>query len=596
MSYWHYSHNHKRTGPVSEAELLEKISAGEIKAGTLVWTKGMKSWQPVEIHFSQALADTHTPPEAEDHNKDDAPPSSPPSPPSPPPVSHPHAPVVSIWPKLKALRISAVLMLICFAGFFGLNTHLGSDNFALNGVIWLGALLIACLSGGFFLYRLWNAGTLMYQDSDGLQGGGLKLTTLLLGLVLGAFAVSFLAQAPLFFRINKVRQAYDHYNMDVDVVGNSILIEGTIGPSFAAKLEDYLDLYAGITVIQINSVGGLVDQALKAAAIIEEHPQLTVVARQTCNSACLVILMAAEHRMADWDMGFGFHAVSSITTLPQAYDEVSILGDDADAYLIKRGVPLNILENSFSSGHNDLTMVPAIVLKEAGAITQLLDGTLPVSVPTAKWRATEDSLKPFEEKMDYSFSPVLETIRQTSPDIVSRHADTLYTSFKSGDERHIQATVRAMINDLLPRAIHAAEADALYAYTDSNIRQVAHLKNLEQWDACYNYVNGQLHDELDILSRSELQKEFDLLSALIRSAANKGWTPQPIPSWVQAKSEKLIEDTLMGMIAQGYDIRTLDSDAQASCIFTHDLVSAILDQGEQQAAPMLRWINKLGSQ
>ncbi|MBS0198479.1 MAG: RDD family protein [Planctomycetes bacterium] len=47
-SMWYFVFAGQRQGPVPEAKIRELINAGQVKAGTLVWTEGMAEWLPVE--------------------------------------------------------------------------------------------------------------------------------------------------------------------------------------------------------------------------------------------------------------------------------------------------------------------------------------------------------------------------------------------------------------------------------------------------------------------------------------------------------------------------------------------------------------------
>lgn len=44
---WYYSKNGSQLGPISEGELRNKISTGDIYQTDLVWREGMKDWLPV---------------------------------------------------------------------------------------------------------------------------------------------------------------------------------------------------------------------------------------------------------------------------------------------------------------------------------------------------------------------------------------------------------------------------------------------------------------------------------------------------------------------------------------------------------------------
>lgn len=43
---WYYSKNGTQLGPVTEQELSEKVSGGEVSASDLIWKEGMPDWKP----------------------------------------------------------------------------------------------------------------------------------------------------------------------------------------------------------------------------------------------------------------------------------------------------------------------------------------------------------------------------------------------------------------------------------------------------------------------------------------------------------------------------------------------------------------------
>src|SRR5712691_10015909 len=57
MDKWHISKNQAIEGPITEESLITRIRKGEFKKGSLVWKKGMKTWEPIEIHFANQIAE-----------------------------------------------------------------------------------------------------------------------------------------------------------------------------------------------------------------------------------------------------------------------------------------------------------------------------------------------------------------------------------------------------------------------------------------------------------------------------------------------------------------------------------------------------------
>ncbi len=240
-------------------------------------------------------------------------------------------------------------------------------GYTLDLLIWSVTLTLAVLVGGYLIYLLWQeAGRLQTKRSR--AGKGIKLLSLISGIVIMAFSVMLVVQAPLLFRIKMERMSYDDFTMTPDLFGEVLYIDGLIGPSFAGRLKNALKENPEIREIHITSFGGLVDQALEAASLIEDRPGLTVIARNLCDSACIIVLMAADNRIADRDMMLGFHRPVPIIDIPESLIKFSGMRSKADDYLVSRGVPQEIIDHRDASGKNALKMIPATSLAELGVI------------------------------------------------------------------------------------------------------------------------------------------------------------------------------------------------------------------------------------
>ncbi|BAU90785.1 hypothetical protein MPPM_2180 [Methylorubrum populi] len=158
-----------------------------------------------------------------------------------------------------------------------------------------------------------------------------------------------------------------------------IVIDGDVGFGFEKAVLGALASFPDPVRIEINSGGGLVTEALGVAAVLEKRPGATVIARQTCESACTLVLMAGTHRLADRDMRIGFHALSivdaeekrgSLFGFNLALAVADRLGDD---FLKRRGVPPEIIAEANRRGHEGMYEVDSETLLERGALTGLVD-------------------------------------------------------------------------------------------------------------------------------------------------------------------------------------------------------------------------------
>jgi hypothetical protein len=599
MDNWHVSKNQTTEGPITEENLINRIRKGELKKGSLVWKKGMKTWDPIEIHFAYQLTEVQGEIIQESRSKNPTIPSITAIQRIPETSNYDsvdnNAPPISAISGYRPLVKYVGAVVLLFVLFIVANSHSGNLNDPLVfWVVWCGTLYAAIISAIFLIYKSWLVAQKRTIQTKGSSGGILKLACIFIGMALLVFGLVYIPQASLIYRVSQARKAFDKYTMEVDVAQNAIIIDGIIGPSFAERLKRNLDIHAGIDKIIITSAGGLVDQGFKAARAIERQNNITVIARSMCNSSCLIVLMAGNKRLADWDMKLGFHATSFITHVDSEYRGLAELSDEADRYLTKRGVPQEIINHAFAKGAKELELVPAVTLADLHVLTGLLDDNKYVPTDIAKWRIVEKVLDSLKDRNILGFSQVLKAIRETAPDVVNSQADNLYKAYKGADVTQMRVAVKAIISAVMPYAVQAADGRDLYRYTMNNLKQIAYLSSMEDWDTCAHYVDGQISSEINVMSQSALQDEFDSLEKLIRSAGAKNWKRQPIPKWAEQRGGSLVQKTVFDSLKARIDLDKLDTNSRAKCVRTYTLIKLITDEGIDHAPPILRWLELQG--
>jgi hypothetical protein len=168
------------------------------------------------------------------------------------------------------------------------------------------------------------------------------------------------------------------YEFEIVRRPDRIVAVGDIGRGFAADLDAALSAAPKVRVIEITSPGGLADEAIAASRLIEEA-KATVVAREQCDSACLVVLMAGARRFADPDLELGFHAGAPLGFgSPKLVDHlVEAVDAEVDAYLLKRGAPRSAIEAAQRKGPDELHYVAARELERQGVLRTLAAGAAP---------------------------------------------------------------------------------------------------------------------------------------------------------------------------------------------------------------------------
>lgn len=583
MTDWHVSINNQQVGPLTETQVREKIRTGEIQPGSLIWKMGMKTWQPIESIFDN-LYETK-----KKHQTN----------------SSSNSNTLTRNRKRRSRRQSsskygfmnypifayAALMTLSVTLFLFVHYSLSfTEGIMLFLLTWGGLFLLSVVSGSLLILRLWNEAELQLRQSKRVKGGHLKLISVLLGLIALGFSATFLPEASIVYRVDLARKAYDQYSIEVSAARELITINGILGPSFAKELNRKLSIHAGINTFIINSGGGLTDQALKAAKRIERIPNATVLAEEQCNSACIIILAAGNRRLADWDMEFGFHNISPITEIdPELWDLYEI-GQEENDYLLNRGLPYELTFQAFENENNDLTLIPAIQLAEMGVLHALIDRNGQyVDQENAKWRIAEEQFANVDSPAS-GFGVVLGSIRANAPDFVQANAEELYRSIQEEDIELFQQFNQKVLGQLIPQAAIAADGPVLYDYLLSQAEQIAYLANLEQWDACFSYINGNAAEVKNLISHEALSTEYEVLSRLIRSAGAKQWQPQPIPGWAVETGNLMLEQMLNEVFGVNFDPYQSIISNQEECRFTLQMMYQILDRGVNDAPPIIRWM------
>lgn len=170
------------------------------------------------------------------------------------------------------------------------------------------------------------------------------------------------------------------YQIDLDRTGKIVQVRGYIGPGFAEALATELAKPSGPDVIEIASLGGLTEEALSTAKVIEAR-HVKVVVREICASACLVLLMASDQRLADVGARLDFHAsapVAAITRPASLWYERQQHQRFRD-YLQARGAPKDVVDEAFRIGPGKVESLNALEALRLHVLTGVIDGEMPIS-------------------------------------------------------------------------------------------------------------------------------------------------------------------------------------------------------------------------
>jgi hypothetical protein len=560
---WHVADGGKSFGPYTTNMLQDRINRRRFSKSALVWKGGFSSWQPIVLHFVV----------------DDA-----------PAVGHEKRRVTSAPAKRTPMSYIAWFILVVTGLLFTLvatgysaSNEWGASYYLLSRIGVVFAMLGLGAATAFLWWR--KAGTVTNERRAGI----LRAVIVVGGSAIAIAGFAAAMNTPLLYRLQIARQSYNHYSVNVDVGTGVLSVKGLIGPGLASEVSRQLRANAAIKTVAINSTGGLVQEALDIAREVQNHGGLTTEVREACNSACILIFMSGEKRLAPYDLDFGFHATSSVTPLSGVYnlESLDVQGAEAGSYLVSRGVPKAFVSEAQALGPQKLYSVSAIRMADAGAVTGLLYDGQAVSVAKAKWLAVLDI-----EKRVHAPAALLNlfsVIAAVSPTSVEKYGPSLWRATQTGNAMTVAASMHGLVGELAARAIPASDDEALALVVKVTSGELQYLRAKGSWDACVGFINGKGFG-LTKPPQDFVEADLTAQTALIISAAHNEWKVKEIPGWISAVGAALAKPIAIKMVAAGVNLQNLDSDPRASCEWTTDFLATIAQKPAPLAANLYRWL------
>ena len=152
-----------------------------------------------------------------------------------------------------------------------------------------------------------------------------------------------------------------------------VVARGPIGENFSRDILAFDTKAAPLTKLEIESEGGLLDEATLVAEFVEAR-KILVVVDDICMSACVLIAVASPTLQAHESSVFGFHHAFDIAKFTTEFFKKSGSGarDDSRSFLKSHGVPEEILTQGDKFGAEDIYEVNANELLKAGVVKSLL--------------------------------------------------------------------------------------------------------------------------------------------------------------------------------------------------------------------------------
>ncbi|HET7931012.1 MAG TPA: hypothetical protein VFL63_06455 [Rhodanobacteraceae bacterium] len=325
------------------------------------------------------------------------------------------------WPSARRRAypgFGIALALLAVAGIVVAGrSHLEWLPFALQRatVLWTVVLALAALAA-LGLGWAWYA-----AHRRGKAGLPVALTTVLTACL----CMWGIAYASLAGRLLQFRQHVANATVSYDGAQHAIRIQGQLGPRLDGQLRNALAAHADATLLVLDSPGGLVDDALKAAAIVHAQGLVTRV-DGICASACVAIWAAAPRHQMTATSRLGLHELRSDVEVPQAVARAGLakLTRRYDAVLRQAGFSVAVIDKARHTPPSSIYWLNPTEVAVAGVQNAIVDADgSPLSEAMAQWLWVAQSFRP-----PNFLGQLMLTIRVHAPAIVFRHAFDLYAA------------------------------------------------------------------------------------------------------------------------------------------------------------------------
>lgn len=170
--------------------------------------------------------------------------------------------------------------------------------------------------------------------------------------------------------------------LSISADGDSLTLEGPIGPGTSAKFADILPFAPQLRLLRLNSPGGMVNEARKIAALVKVANLETYV-EQGCASACTMIFYAGRVRWIRPDALLGFHSYSNAGHHKASAEDINAVEDVERKSFAHKGLPTWFINRIFATPSTAIWMPTSQELLASHFATDMTVDETPIKNPQA---------------------------------------------------------------------------------------------------------------------------------------------------------------------------------------------------------------------
>jgi hypothetical protein len=289
----------------------------------------------------------------------------------------------------------------------------------------------------------------------------------MLTVMAGAASLAFSKQTSA---LVDVENRLPNASVSYDQAAHAIRINGMIGHRFSSSIADALNRYGDARVVIINSPGGLLTEAFKAADMLAKS-RIPLRVDGTCASACGLIWATVPAREMTVASQIGLHQNRMIGDLPIELTVVSNkqLEAKSTAALSAAGFTPEMLRIRALTPPTGVYWLTSADIMRAGSPAKVLDEQeRPVSLAAAKWTAATAAWGKHSLT-----SQIYQAIAVHEPLLMNNYEDGLYRALRTNNMQAFYDMNRALQTLAAREAFREVPDQAVMAWAQSRQRDIA---------------------------------------------------------------------------------------------------------------------------
>ncbi|BCT93195.1 hypothetical protein LYSHEL_22180 [Lysobacter helvus] len=412
------------------------------------------------------------------------------------------------------------------------------------------------------------------------ERGGMRLP-LAVGVLL--FVATSLMSAGLMrqrAKVDRARHENENASMVLNAAGDVVQIKGYIAGDFARDFNALLARAPHLATIEIDSPGGLVDDALKVAAVIQSR-DLRVRVDRECASACVLLWAASPTREMGISGAIGLHQARGSGDMPKEWQDAGLALTEAPSQAILKGAGFSeaLLAKRSTTSPDSMEWIGAVELVDEGVALRVVNDA--GATPGRAELVMADMLR--RDGAEGDARRLYLAYAVASPGPALRHAQALRAAQREG--RSLAPASDAMNTEARAFAMSHAPDDALLRWATQMLGLYGEGIDGRNPNVCVALVDAAQGTPDPDTKRRRLEALADLMAAIPANAPRASFDAN-----MARDADIAIRTEFSARMRQGHPESWRDWTTPQQCAFVQRLYSMALAQPPDKAATAIRVI------